>query len=249
MSERPADALLAVELHGVRRVFDRGRVAALDGVDLAVAAGERVAVEGPSGCGKSTMLHLIAALDTPTSGTIRVGGRDLRNVRRLAAYRRHHVGLVFQMHHLLPQLTAAQNVEVAMLGTGRSRDERVRRAWDLLADVDMAGRELRYPNQLSGGERQRVAIARALANGPGLLLADEPTGGLDERSVDRVLDLFATVAAARPEMSMIIVTHDARVAASADRTLHMWQGRMTDGPETVTAPGAGGGAGSAPVAS
>ncbi|HET6964108.1 MAG TPA: ABC transporter ATP-binding protein [Acidimicrobiales bacterium] len=248
MSERPGDTVLAVELRDVRRVFDRGRVAALDGVDLAVKTGERVAVEGPSGCGKSTMLHLIAALDTPTSGTIQVGGRDLRNVRKLAAYRRHHVGLVFQMHHLLPQLTAVQNVEVAMLGTGRSRDDRVGRAWDLLADVDMVGRELRYPNQLSGGERQRVAIARALANSPELLLADEPTGGLDERSVDRVLELFATVAAAHPEMSMIIVTHDARVAASADRTVRMWRGRMTDGPETVTASQAGG-AGPAPVAS
>lgn len=226
----PVGPVLSVELHDVRRVFDRGRVTALDGVELEVAEGERIAVEGPSGCGKSTMLHLIAALDTPTSGTIRVGGRDLRDVRRLAAYRRHHVGLVFQMHNLLPQLTAAQNVEVAMLGTGRPRGERVRRAWDLLADVDMTGRELRYPNMLSGGERQRVAIARALANGPELLLADEPTGGLDERSVDRVLDLFAAVAASRPRMSMIIVTHDPRVAASADRVVHMSDGRITDAP-------------------
>jgi putative ABC transport system ATP-binding protein len=173
------------------------------------------------------MLHLIAALDSPTSGTIRVGGHDLSDVRRLATYRRRHVGLVFQMHHLLPQLTAAQNVEVAMLGTGRPRDERIRRAWELLADVDMVGRELRYPNMLSGGERQRVAIARALANDPELLLADEPTGALDDRSVDRVLELFGALAAARPQTSMIVVTHDARVAASADRIVHMSEGRIT----------------------
>lgn len=231
MSDRPSPDV-AVELRGVRRYFDRGRVAALDGVDLTVDVGERVAVAGPSGCGKSTMLHLIAALDTPTAGTIRVGSLDLRNVHRLAAYRRHHVGLVFQMHHLLPQLTVVQNVEVAMLGTARRREERLRRATELLADVDMLGREHRYPNMLSGGERQRVAVARALANEPELLLADEPTGGLDERAVDRVLELFAAVAADRPGMSMIVVTHDARVAASADRTVHMSAGRILEGGPT-----------------
>lgn len=216
----------AVEMEGVRREFDRGRVIALDGIDLTVAVGERLAVAGPSGCGKSTMLHLIAALDTPTSGRIRVAGRELRDVRRLAAYRRHHVGLVFQMHHLLPQFSAVQNVEVAMLGTGLRKEQRMRRAQELLADVDMTGREQRFPNMLSGGERQRVAIARALANEPDLLLADEPTGGLDDRSVDRVLELFARVASERPSMTMIIVTHDPRVAASAGRTVHMSEGRI-----------------------
>ncbi len=231
---------IAVELRDVRRYFDRGRVQALDGIDLTVRVGEKVAVAGPSGCGKSTMLHLIAALDTPSSGTIRVGDLDLRNVRRLAAYRRNHVGLVFQMHHLLPQLTAVQNVEVAMLGTGRTREERMRRAWELLADVDMAGRERRYPNMLSGGERQRVAVARALANEPELLLADEPTGALDQRAVDRVLELFGAVASSRPGMSMIIVTHDPKVAASADRVVRMTDGRIVDsgsaGPEQEEAP-------------
>lgn len=218
----------AVELIAVRRDFDHGRIAALDGVDLRVNAGERVAVAGPSGCGKSTMLHIIAALDSPTSGTVRIGGRNLGDVRRLAAYRRQHVGLVFQLHNLLPQLTAAQNVEVAMLGTRLSKSRRRERAWQLLYDVDMTDRELRRPNTLSGGERQRVAIARALANEPELLLADEPTGGLDERSVDRVLDLFKRVAESRPGMSMIIVTHDARVAATADRVVRMDAGRVVE---------------------
>jgi putative ABC transport system ATP-binding protein len=216
----------AVELEGVRRYFDRGKVAALDGIDLSVAPGECVAVSGPSGCGKSTMLHLIAALDTPTGGTVRVGGTDLGDVRRLAAYRRNHVGLVFQQHLLLPQLTAAQNVEVAMLGTDRSRAERRCRAWELLADVDMKGRELHRPSALSGGESQRVAIARALANEPDLLLADEPTGGLDGHAVDRILGLFQRVAGARPGMSMIIVTHDPRVAATADRIVYMERGHI-----------------------
>lgn len=216
----------AVELAGVTKYFDRGRVHALDGIDLTVAEGERVAVAGPSGCGKSTMLHLIAALDKPTSGQIIVGSLDLSDIHRLSSYRRKRVGLVFQMHHLLPQLTAVQNVEIAMVGTDRARRERWQRAMDLLAQVDLEGREERLPTRLSGGERQRVAIARALANEPDLLLADEPTGSLDEESIDRVLNLFASLCTARPHLSMIIVTHDARVASSADRIVGMRAGRI-----------------------
>lgn len=218
----------AVELRGVYRYFQPGPVAALDGVDLAVRRGERVAVIGPSGCGKSTLLHLVAALDRPSRGSVRVAGAVLGNPRRLAAYRRDHVGIVFQMHNLLPQLTAAQNVEVAMLGTARSRRERRERAVQLLADVDLAGREGRRPTQLSGGERQRVAIARALANDPDLLLADEPTGSLDEQSVNKVLDLLDHMARTRPGTTMIVVTHDLRVAATADRIVEMRQGRIVE---------------------
>src|SRR5581483_4004987 len=190
----------AVELIGVHKHFDAGEVRALDGLTLSVATGELVAVTGPSGCGKSTMLHLLAALDTPTAGTVRVAGTDVSGIRNMAAYRRNHVGLVFQLHHLIPQLTAAQNVEVAMFGTGRSARQRSRRAWDLLGDVDLAGRENRPPTRLSGGERQRVAIARALANEPELLLADEPTGSLDEASVARVLALLTALRDQRPQL-------------------------------------------------
>src|SRR5665213_1293053 len=175
-----------IEAHGVEKVYDDGMIRALSGVDLTVANGEFVAVTGPSGCGKSTMLHLIAALDRPTSGTIRVEGVDLATIDDLARFRRSTVGLVFQLHHLLPQLSAANNVEVAMFGNGLARAERHERALELLADVDLFGRENRVPTKLSGGERQRVAIARALANEPQLLLADEPTGSLDEVSVNRI---------------------------------------------------------------
>lgn len=221
----------ALELVDVRKYFDAGQVRALDGVDLSVAPGECVAVTGPSGCGKSTMLHLIAALDRPTSGLVRVGGVDVAGIKHAAAYRRQQIGLVFQLHNLVPQLTAAQNVEVAMFGTGRSGAQRHRRALELLADVDLLGRENRPPTKLSGGERQRVAIARALANDPALMLADEPTGNLDEASIELVLALFARLRAERRDLTMVIVTHDARVAATADRVVRMRAGRI-DEPRT-----------------
>lgn len=220
----------ALELIDVRKYFDDGAVRALDGLDLVVARGECVAVTGPSGCGKSTMLHLIAALERPTSGTLRVGGVDVAQLKNPAAYRREEIGLVFQLHNLLPQLTAAQNVEIAMFGTRLSRAQRHRRALELLADVDLAGREYRPPTKLSGGERQRVAIARALANEPAVMLADEPTGSLDEHSVERVLTLFARLRAERPDLTMVIVTHDSRLAASADRAVQMSDGRIVRDP-------------------
>ena len=228
----------AVELAGVRKYYDSGLIKALDGLSLRIERGESVAVTGPSGCGKSTMLHLIAALDQPTSGIIRVGGADLARERNLPAYRRHHIGLVFQLHNLLPQLSAIQNVEVAMFGTGLTRRQRHDRARVLLADVGLAGLETRPPTKLSGGERQRVAIARALANKPELLLADEPTGSLDERSVHLVLDMFARLRAERPGMTMIIVTHDLRVADTADRIIWLRDGRADDRTGT-TEPGPG----------
>jgi len=216
----------AVEMTDVTKAYDGGLIKALNGLSLRVERGESVAVTGPSGCGKSTMLHLIAALDRPTCGTIRVSGADLAQQEDLSGYRRRHIGLVFQLHNLLPQLSAVQNVEVAMFGTGLSLRQRRDRARTLLADVDLAGLEARPPTKLSGGERQRVAIARALANEPELLLADEPTGSLDERSVDLVLDLFARLRAERPGMTMIIVTHDVRVAGTADRIIWLRDGRV-----------------------
>ncbi|HEY8302239.1 MAG TPA: ABC transporter ATP-binding protein [Jatrophihabitans sp.] len=219
----------AIVVRDVHKDFDGGVVRALRGVDLDVLVGEWVAVVGPSGCGKSTLLHLLAALDSPTSGRVRVLDHDLAALDDPARYRRSVVGLVFQLHNLVPHLTAAQNVEIALFGTHRSRGERRRRALELLADVDLAGLERRQPTRLSGGERQRVAIARALANNPPVVLADEPTGSLDTASATRVTGVFERLRDDRPELTIVMVTHDPRVAARADRVIEMCDGIVVGG--------------------
>ncbi|HZM57609.1 MAG TPA: ATP-binding cassette domain-containing protein, partial [Acidimicrobiales bacterium] len=169
MSEHDVDTRPMIETHDVRKIYADGKVAALDGVDLSVSAGEFVAITGPSGCGKSTLLSLLAALDGPTSGTIRVGSYELQHLKNADRFRRQEVGLVFQLHNLLPRLSALGNVEIAMMGSDRPRAERARRAQSLLRDVGLTDLSDRRPTQLSGGERQRVAVARALANDPSVL--------------------------------------------------------------------------------
>ncbi len=216
-------ARFAVELCDVVKRYPGG-VVALDHIDLAIAEHEFVAVTGPSGCGKSTLLHLVAALDHPTSGTVRVNGQDLTTMRDLSSFRRHEVGLVFQLHNLLPRLSVLANIEVVMYGTHRSSRARRERALELLSEVELSGLEYRLPTQLSGGERQRVAIARALANEPRLLLADEPTGNLDPDAAQRIMDLFEKVNA--DGMTVLLVTHDEKLATRADRIVKMKAGRL-----------------------
>jgi len=214
-----------VSVRDVRKSYDDGRIHALTGMDLEVDQGEWVAIIGPSGCGKSTLLHLIAALDRPDVGHIHVYGCDLDAIGDAAAYRRSVMGLVFQLHNLLPSLTAVENVEVPMFGSGRGRGARRTRALELLDLVGLADRAGDRPTQLSGGQRQRVAIARALANEPPLLLADEPTGSLDSDAGRRVLDLIAELRERR-DLTTIMVTHDTTVAARADRVVEMLDGRL-----------------------
>ncbi len=215
----------AIRTIDVVKVFDGGLVRALDGVSLAVQRGEFVAVMGPSGCGKSTLLHLIAALDKPTSGVIEVNGQDLRSSVNLDRFRRNEIGLVFQLHNLLPHLTALQNVEIAMFSNGRGHGEQRARARELLQAMDLEKREHVAPPKLSGGERQRLAVARALANDPPILLADEPTGSLDTAAVENFLGLLQRIRQER-HVTVLLVTHDTHVAAAADRVVHMRDGRI-----------------------
>lgn len=201
-------------------------VHALRGVSLAIEPGEYVAIAGPSGSGKSTLLHILGGIDAPSSGTIALEGRRLDRLtdRELTRLRLTRIGFVFQRFHLLPVLTAAENVELPMAEAGVGRSERQARVRELLAYVGLADRALHRATQLSGGEMQRVAIARALANRPALLLADEPTGELDHDTGEEILGLFRRIN--RDGATLVVVTHDERLAAQASRLIHMQDGRI-----------------------
>lgn len=218
---------LAVELLDVTKTY--GPTRALDGVSFSVSAGEFTVITGPSGSGKTTLLHLLAALEQPSSGRLTVAGHRLDgHPHGLNHHRRHDVGLVFQLHNLIPRLTVRQNVEIAMFGSHRRHRERARRADELLSLVGLAGKERRTPPAMSGGERQRVAIARALANDPALLLADEPTSGLDDDTTDLVLDLFDR-RRADAGTTVLAVSHDARLVNRADRVVQLVDGKVASG--------------------
>ena len=214
-----------VVLEHVGRSYEDGRIVALVDVSLHIEPGEFVALTGPSGGGKSTLLNLLGALDEPDSGELHVGGTRLNGLDDSADYRARTVGFIFQFHNLIPTLSAAENVEVAMLGH-RPRRERTARARELLAAVGLAEREHSRPGTLSGGERQRVAIARALANEPQLLLADEPTGSLDTDTGAQVLALLRRVRDERGT-TILMVTNDGETARAADRILRIRDGRIT----------------------
>jgi ABC-type lipoprotein export system ATPase subunit len=223
------DALIDVrDLHKVYKQ-DTLEVPVLSGIDLTVEFGEVVALMGPSGSGKSTLLNVLGCLDRPTRGTYWLGGRDVSTLSRTeqAWVRLHYLGFVFQGFHLLPTATALENVALPLYYAGVDRAEREERARVLLERVGLGDRLDHRPNQLSGGQRQRVAIARALANRPRLLLADEPTGALDTHSGDEVLALLRELHE-ESGLSMVIVTHDAKVARTAKRTIVLRDGRILD---------------------
>jgi ABC-type lipoprotein export system ATPase subunit len=205
-----------------------GLVRALDGVELDVAAGETLAVMGPSGCGKSTLLHLLGGLERPSGGEVWLAGSriDRLSERALARLRRRAIGFVFQAFHLMEELTAVENVELPALLAGRSPRAARRRAAELLDQVGLTDRAKHLPSALSGGERQRVAIARALSNEPLVVLADEPTGNLDSAATLDVLRLLDSLRAAG--QTLLIVTHDARIAATADRLITMRDGALVE---------------------
>ena len=197
-------------------------------ISLEIEAGEYVAIVGPSGCGKSTLLHLIGVVDQPTAGSVTINGQRVDRMSDADAtrFRLRNIGFVFQRFYLMPALTAAENVELPMAEAGVRKDERRKRARDLLAYVGLAARGDHRPSQLSGGEQQRVAIARALANKPALLLADEPTGELDARTGAEVIDLLARLNA--DGTTIVVVTHDEKLATAARRVVHMQDGQVVD---------------------
>ncbi len=220
-----------LELINVTRTYQRGdlSVPVLHGIDLTIHDGERVAIMGRSGSGKSTLLNLLGCLDQPSSGSYLFDARDVAGIDddALSLLRRKSIGFVFQSFHLLPGMTVVENVGLPMEYANVSAKVQRERAVELLTLVGLAHRLEHRPNELSGGERQRVAIARALANHPQLLLADEPTGALDSRAQDAILELFADVHR-RFGTTMVVVTHDERVAATlGDRVLRMSDGRFS----------------------
>jgi putative ABC transport system ATP-binding protein len=196
---------------------------------LDVERGDYVAIVGPSGCGKSTLLNLIGVIDQPTSGTVEVAGKrvDAMTDREATSFRLRNVGFVFQRFYLMPILSALENVALPMAEAKVPRKEREERAAELLGYVDLGNRQRHRPSELSGGEQQRVAIARALANGPVLLLADEPTGELDARTGAEIISLFQRLNL--DGTTIVVVTHDEDLASAARRKVHMRAGRVVDG--------------------
>ncbi len=223
-------AMALIQLENITKTYDAGEsaVEALRGVDLAIEQGEFVAVVGPSGSGKSTLMHILGCLDTPTTGKYWLDGHDVAEMspRALARIRNQKIGFVFQMFNLLPRATVLKNVELPLLYAGLPRNERRQGAMAALERVGLANRSKHRPNELSGGQRQRVAIARALVNNPSLVLADEPTGNLDQKTGSEIIDIFENLAG---EETIILVTHDPTIASRTGRRIKIVDGRIVNG--------------------
>jgi putative ABC transport system ATP-binding protein len=233
MTEEPGNKGALVVVDGVEKVFHRAseEIHVLKDLHLTVPQGEFLALMGPSGSGKSTLLNLIGGLDKPTNGTVTVAGERIDQLSdgRLAGWRARHVGFVFQLYNLLPVLTAERNVELPLLLTHLSRSERRRHVETALGVVGLTHRAKHLPRTLSGGEQQRVGIARAIVTDPTLLLCDEPTGDLDRKSGDEVLELLQALNREHGK-TIIMVTHDPHASARAARTVHLDKGQLSDEP-------------------
>jgi len=226
-----AEAEPLIEVRDLTKVYGEGEMAvhALQGVSLTVRGGEFVAIMGPSGSGKSTFMHLLGCLDRPTSGSYRLAGEEVSRLSRdeLALVRNQRIGFVFQSFNLLARTSAIENVELPMLYAGAPRDERLRRAREILGSVGLEDRLTHRPSELSGGQQQRVAIGRALANGAPLLMADEPTGNLDSASSVEIMTLFRGLNRDRG-ITVVVVTHDTNIAAWCERVVTFKDGRLVD---------------------
>jgi putative ABC transport system ATP-binding protein len=220
-----------VSIRDVHKHFTRGseRIDVLQGATLDIPQGDFLALMGPSGSGKTTLLNLVGGLDTPTAGTIDVGGQRITDLRgaELARWRSRHIGFIFQLYNLLPVLTAERNVELPLLLTKLSKSERRARVAIALKVVGLSDRARHYPRQLSGGQEQRVGIARAIVTDPTLLLCDEPTGDLDRKAGDEILELLTTLNREHGK-TIIMVTHDPHAAERARRTLHLEKGLLLE---------------------
>ena len=220
-----------VTINGVHKNFTRGseRIDVLKGVTLDIPQGDFLALMGPSGSGKTTLLNLLGGLDQPSSGSIDVGGTNIVGLSggQLSKWRAHHIGFVFQLYNLLQVLTAERNVELPLLLTNLSKAERMKRVAIALKVVGLADRAQHYPRQLSGGQEQRVGIARAIVTDPTLLLCDEPTGDLDRKAGDEILDLLQALNRDHGK-TIVMVTHDPRAAERAKRTLHLEKGQLME---------------------
>ena len=216
-----------IEIKGLKKSYDNGKIKALNGIDLEIKKGEFVSIIGPSGSGKSTLLNMIGALDTAGEGSINVAGIDLTQTKDLSTFRSQKIGFVFQLHNLIPNLTVLENVQIPMLETSISSKAMEERALELLKSVDLEDRVNQKPTKLSGGERQRVAIARALVNHPSIVLADEPTGALDSKTGDIILDLLKNLHK-KENVTLVMVTHEPYVANMADRIITVRDGNILE---------------------
>ncbi len=227
-----------IRVRNLNKVYRRGNesIDVLQGLNLDVEQGDFVAFMGPSGSGKTTLLNLLGGLDTPTAGTVTVDGDEITHMsgKKLAAWRARHVGFIFQMYNLIPVLTAFQNVELPLLLTKLSKSERRRHVETALKLVGLGDRMKHYPRQLSGGQEQRVAIARAFVTDPNFLLCDEPTGDLDRKSAEEILDLLTRLESDHGK-TILMVTHDPLAAERADIVLHLEKGALVEAAEEVAA--------------
>ncbi|MCF7786901.1 MAG: ABC transporter ATP-binding protein [Prosthecobacter sp.] len=230
-SPAAASPALVFEARGLKKQYDDGCVQALRGVNFRITQGEFVVIIGPSGCGKTTLLQMLGALDVPSAGILHYRDKSIADLPDPSGYRAREIGIIFQAFHLLPTFTAVENVQMPMFETDRPAAMRTERAVELLTSVGLEHRLDHFPSKLSGGEKQRVAIARSLANGPSVLLADEPTGNLDSENAKHILELIIRLRREK-NMTLVLVTHDLNIARLASRVIKMKDGLIVADEQT-----------------
>jgi len=226
MNDKIIDNKNMIIIKDLKKRYDDGKTAALDGIDLKIKKGEFISLMGPSGSGKTTLLNMIGALDRADEGNITVASHDLMEKKDFSSFRSKEIGFVFQFHNLIPNLTVSENVQIPMLETGVPHEKMVQRANQLLKSLNLENKIDQVPTKLSGGERQRVAIARALVNHPSIILADEPTGSLDSKTGDIILNILREIHQ-KENVTLLLVTHEPYVADMAERKINLMDGKIS----------------------